>query len=116
KAKSKEHNVRFVSVPGGGVSKAVYFPIVPTRIGDVMLSAVAQSAKAGDAVEQILRVESEGYRVERNVPLVIDLTGKDAGNSSDRFKKQVKMHFPVDAVEGSRRARVDIIGIATILL
>lgn len=55
--KSKKHNVRMISVPSGGVSKAVYFPIVPTKIGDVMLSVIAQSAIAGDAVEQVLRVE-----------------------------------------------------------
>lgn len=46
-----------ISVPSGGISKAVYFPIVPTRIGEIFLSIVAQSAKAGDAVEQILKVE-----------------------------------------------------------
>lgn len=55
--KGKKHNVRLMSIPGGGVSKAVYFPIVPTKIGDVMLSVMAQSAIAGDAVEQVLRVE-----------------------------------------------------------
>ncbi|EJW70689.1 hypothetical protein WUBG_18404, partial [Wuchereria bancrofti] len=55
--KDKKYNVRLISVPSGGVSKAVYFPIVPTKIGDVILSVTAQSAIAGDAVEQVLRVE-----------------------------------------------------------
>lgn len=49
--------MRSISIPSGGVSKAVYFPIVPTKIGDVILSVTAQSAVAGDAVEQVLRVE-----------------------------------------------------------
>lgn len=57
-SKSKNYNMRLISVPGGGVSKAVYFPIVPTQIGEVKLSVVAQSAKAGDAIEQPLKVEA----------------------------------------------------------
>lgn len=55
--KGKKHNVRLISVPSDGVFKAVYFPIVPTKIGDVIISVTAQSALAGDAVEQVLRVE-----------------------------------------------------------
>lgn len=107
----KNYNVRLVSVPGGGISKAVYFPIVPTQIGMVKLSLVAQSAQAGDAVEERLRVEPEGYRVERNVPVVIDLTNTDAniGNGT-QFSRTVEMHFPTDVVEGSKKARVDVIG------
>lgn len=44
-------------MPGGGVSKAVYFPIAPTQIGDLRLRVEARSAQAGDAVEQPLKVE-----------------------------------------------------------
>uniref|UniRef100_A0A914DPR9 Uncharacterized protein n=1 Tax=Acrobeloides nanus TaxID=290746 RepID=A0A914DPR9_9BILA len=107
----KSYNVRLVSVPGGGISKAVYFPIVPTQIGMVKLSIVAQSAQAGDAVEERLRVEPEGYRVERNVPVVIDLTNTDAssGNGS-QFSRSIEMHFPNDVVDGSKKARIDVIG------
>uniref|UniRef100_A0AAF5RX59 TEP1-F n=1 Tax=Wuchereria bancrofti TaxID=6293 RepID=A0AAF5RX59_WUCBA len=105
--KDKKYNVRLISVPSGGVSKAVYFPIVPTKIGDVILSVTAQSAIAGDAVEQVLRVEPEGYRVDRNTLVMIDLTQT---NDSVEIKKQIDMQFPVDAVEGSRKARFDVIG------
>ncbi|VIO95510.1 Uncharacterized protein BM_BM11471 [Brugia malayi] len=105
--KDKEYNVRLISVPSGGVSKAVYFPIVPTKIGDVILSVTAQSAIAGDAVEQVLRVEPEGYRVDRNTLIMIDLTQT---NDSTEIKKQIDMQFPRDAVEGSRKARFDVIG------
>ncbi len=55
--RSKDYNLRTVSVPGGGISKAVYFPIVPTTVGNVKLSVNAQAGQAGDAVEQVLRVE-----------------------------------------------------------
>uniref|UniRef100_A0A915PPC2 Alpha-2-macroglobulin domain-containing protein n=1 Tax=Setaria digitata TaxID=48799 RepID=A0A915PPC2_9BILA len=106
-AKSKMHNIRMISVPGGGVSKAVYFPIVPTKIGNLMLSVTAQSAKAGDAVEQVLRVEPEGYRVDRNIPVLIDLT---ENNSSSEVKKQIEMQFPFDVVDGSKSARFEVIG------
>uniref|UniRef100_A0A1I8AIS1 NTR domain-containing protein n=1 Tax=Steinernema glaseri TaxID=37863 RepID=A0A1I8AIS1_9BILA len=104
--KDKNYNVRILSVPGGGVSKAVYFPIVPTKIGYVKLSIVAQAAQAGDAVEMPLKVEPEGYRVDRNVPVIIDLAGGKVNN----FSKEIDLQFPNDAVDGSRRARVDIVG------
>lgn len=55
--RSKDYNIRTVSVPGGGVSKAVYFPILPTMVGNVKLSVNAQAGQAGDAVEQVLKVE-----------------------------------------------------------
>ncbi|EJD75505.1 A-macroglobulin complement component family protein [Loa loa] len=105
--KSKKYNVRFISVPSGGVPKAVYFPIAPTKIGDVILSVTAQSAIAGDAVEQVLRVEPEGYRVDRNTLVMVDLTQT---NGSTEIKKQIEMHFPTDAVEGSKKARFEVIG------
>lgn len=105
----KNYNVRYVSVPGGGGSKAVYFPIVPTEIGNVKLSVLAQAGHAGDAVEIPLRVEPEGYRVDRNVPVVIDLT-PTGNNSANGFQKTVELQFPSDYVEGSRKARIDVIG------
>lgn len=100
----KNYNVRTVSVPGGS-SKAVYFPIVLTDIGRIKLNVLAQASQAGDAVEELLRVEPEGYRVERNVPMVIDLK-----NNGSAFNKSVELQFPSDAVKGSQKARVDLIG------
>uniref|UniRef100_A0A183BVF1 TEP1-F n=1 Tax=Globodera pallida TaxID=36090 RepID=A0A183BVF1_GLOPA len=69
----KSYNMRYVLVPGG-VSRAVYFPIVFTDVGQLRLHVVAQADQAADALEQTLRVEPEGYRVDRNVPLIVDLT------------------------------------------
>lgn len=46
-----------MTVPGGGASKAVYFPIIPRIIGDVPLHVTAISSAAGDAVQQPLKVE-----------------------------------------------------------
>ncbi|WKX89877.1 hypothetical protein Q1695_009039 [Nippostrongylus brasiliensis] len=100
----RNYNIRSVSVPGGGVSKAVYFPIVPTQIGMVKLTVTAQAGQGGDGVEEPLRVEPEGYRVDRNVPVVIDLT------NSTEFEKTVQLLWPSDVVEGSQKATFELIG------
>lgn len=55
--------------------------------------------------------QPEGYRVDRNVPIIIDFSKKSI-NSSAEFEKTIDLQFPKDAVEGSRRARLDIIGIS----
>ncbi|KAL3104745.1 hypothetical protein niasHT_027847 [Heterodera trifolii] len=129
----KSYNVRFLSVPGGGVSRAVYFPIVFTDVGQLRLNVVAQADQASDALEQTLRVEPEGYRVDRNVPLIVDLSssattpspthasessqpqasngsGGMATAASAPYRKVVDLQFPADHVLGSRKARVDVIG------
>uniref|UniRef100_A0A1I7RL95 A2M_recep domain-containing protein n=1 Tax=Bursaphelenchus xylophilus TaxID=6326 RepID=A0A1I7RL95_BURXY len=100
----KASNVAYVSVPGGGISKAVYFPIVLTEIGQIKLHVVAQADHAADAVEELLTVEPEGYRVDRNVPMAIDLS------ANGTVQKTIKMDFPSDAIEGSKKARIDVIG------
>ncbi|CAD5206260.1 unnamed protein product [Bursaphelenchus okinawaensis] len=100
----KASNVVYVSVPGGGISKAVYFPIVLTEVGHVKLHVVAQADHAADAVEEVLRVEPEGYRVDRNVPMALDLS------SNGTVQKSIKMDFPSDAIEGSKKAKIDVIG------
>ncbi|CAJ0956760.1 unnamed protein product, partial [Mesorhabditis belari] len=102
--KDSKASMRLVSVPGGGVSKAVYFPIEPRKIGEIKLHVQAIGGKAGDAVEMPLKVEPEGYRVDRNEPVVIDL------NNQSTFSKTIPLKFPADVVEGSQKARVDIIG------
>jgi hypothetical protein len=97
----------------------------------IKLSVVAQAgAAAGDAVEQFIRVEPEGYRVNKNVPLIVDLSSRGfstsppkAGNQTTQpspsteppstggqFKRTVDMQWPSDFVQGSRRASVEVIG------
>lgn len=67
---------------------------------------MAQASQAGDAVEELLRVEPEGYRVERNVPMVVDLKN----NNGSIFHKSVELQFPEDAVKGSQKVRIDLVG------
>ena len=126
----KNYNVRTIGVPGG-TSRAVYFPIVLTRIGRVRLHVLAQAGQAADAVEEQLRVEPEGYRIERNVPMVVELNDAAAASKSEAtnapaadgasspspsisaasnaFNRTVELQIPSDAIEGSVRARVDVI-------
>uniref|UniRef100_A0A0K0G480 CD109 antigen (inferred by orthology to a human protein) n=1 Tax=Strongyloides venezuelensis TaxID=75913 RepID=A0A0K0G480_STRVS len=126
-------NKRIISVPGGGISKAVYFPIVFNEVGDIMLNVLAQSQNAGDAVEMPIKVEPEGYRVDRNIPLVMELNNdtneeevnhEDTDNNTEdvekpknesttktyKYTKTVNMIFPSDSVQGSKFAKIDVIG------
>ncbi|PIC54696.1 hypothetical protein B9Z55_003841 [Caenorhabditis nigoni] len=100
-----QQNVRVVSVAGGGTSKAVYFPIVPSSIGEIPVHISAIASQGGDAVEMNLRVDPQGYRVDRNIPFVIDMNN----NSSD-FSKTIELIWPNDVVDGSQKARIDVIG------
>uniref|UniRef100_A0A1I7UIB2 TED_complement domain-containing protein n=1 Tax=Caenorhabditis tropicalis TaxID=1561998 RepID=A0A1I7UIB2_9PELO len=99
-----QQNVRVVSVAGGGTSKAVYFPIVPSSIGEIPVHVSAIASQGGDAVEMNLRVEPQGYRVDRNIPFVIDM------NNNTDFSKTIELIWPNDVVDGSQKARLDVIG------
>uniref|UniRef100_A0A8R1HWJ0 TEP1-F n=1 Tax=Caenorhabditis japonica TaxID=281687 RepID=A0A8R1HWJ0_CAEJA len=99
-----QQNVRVVSVAGGGTSKAVYFPIVPSALGEIPVHVSAIASQGGDAVEMNLRVEPQGYRVDRNIPFVVDL------NNSTEFTKSLELVWPSDVVDGSQKARLDVIG------
>jgi CD109 antigen len=61
-------------------------------------------------LEQTLRVEPEGHRIDRNVPLIVDLSVQEAETTP--FKHSIQMQFPAqnEVVPGSRRGRVDLIG------
>nr|CAD2188921.1 unnamed protein product [Meloidogyne enterolobii] len=123
---------RSLSVPGGGGTRAVYFPLKFTEIGQIRLSLQGRAEQANDAIEQTLLVEPEGYRVDRNIPLVIDLsqtttlttTTTEANEQqniqtpelqqqqqqSPQFHQILEMQFPADYVTGSRKARFELIG------
>ncbi len=51
--------------------------------------------------------QPEGYRVDRNKPVVIDLSGADKNFLSD----SVQIDIPTDIVEDSAAARFELIGI-----
>uniref|UniRef100_A0A1I8BTY6 NTR domain-containing protein n=1 Tax=Meloidogyne hapla TaxID=6305 RepID=A0A1I8BTY6_MELHA len=120
---------RSLSVPGGGGTRAVYFPLKFTEIGQIRLSLQGRAEQANDAIEQTLLVEPEGYRVDRNIPLVIDLsqittlttttetneqniqtTEIQQQQQTPQFHQTLEMQFPADYVTGSRKARFELIG------
>lgn len=103
----KNYNVRQVEVPAGGGSKAVFFPIRPTIVGDLKLKATAYgSGGASDAVLETLLSEAEGVPLFFNKPLLVDLT------QETRFKHQVEMSPPANTsiVPGSERTEVSMVG------
>jgi hypothetical protein len=59
---------------------------------------------ASDRIQQPLKVEPEGYRVDRNVPVMIDLS------TQQTFSKTVVLDYPKTAVEGSPKATVSVAG------
>ncbi|XP_071086862.1 CD109 antigen-like [Haliotis cracherodii] len=87
-----------------GEAKAVYFPIVPSIIGDVDIEVSARTPAAADAVKRQLRVKAEGVRRERNIPVLVDLT------SESEFSKTIKVSSPPGLVEGSERVRLTVTG------
>ena len=70
----------------------------------IKLSIFAQGNEISDAIEQYLRVEPDGYRVNINVPLVIDLS------KAKHFNKTIKFKWPKGFIQGSRHASFDVIG------
>ena len=70
----------------------------------ITLSIVARGSEISDAIEQYLRVEPDGYRVNMNVPLVIDLS------KAKHFNKTIKFKWPKGLIQGSRHASFDVIG------
>jgi CD109 antigen len=108
KAKLAAMNTRIVKVKGGGGSAAVFFPIVPTVMGSVPLEVEAIGSRgAGDRLRKRLLVEPEGFRVEGNLPVTIDLSKKAS------FKRVLEADIPTKDpgfVKGSVRTRVSLIG------
>ncbi|KAF7638767.1 CD109 antigen [Meloidogyne graminicola] len=126
---------RSISVPGGGVTKAVYFPLKFTEIGHVRISLQGKTEQESDAIEHTLLVEPEGYKINKNVPLIIDLsqpiktTTTEINNNNNeeediqlnelkqksqqqlpQFHQIIEMQFPADYVPGSRKAHFEVIG------
>ncbi|XP_046369856.2 CD109 antigen-like [Haliotis rufescens] len=89
---------------GPGEAKAVYFPIIPSIIGDVDIEVSARTPAAADAVKRQLRVKAEGIRKEQNIPVLVDLT------SDKTFSKTIKVSSPPGLVEGSERVRLTVTG------
>lgn len=98
------YNSRQVTVGGQAKQSAdVFFPIVPTVIDNVKLSLRATAGATVDRLERNLLVEPEGYMIEINKPVTVDL------NSNSTFYQTVLMDVPAEIVPGSERADVSVI-------
>ncbi|CAI5439953.1 unnamed protein product [Caenorhabditis angaria] len=109
-----QENIRVVSVAGSGATKPVYFPIVPSQIGEINITIAAISAdgKIGDAVSEVLRVEPQGYKVSRNIPFIIDLSTQNSTTTNFDLPPVLtkSLEWPSDLVDASEKARIEIIG------
>ncbi|XP_065833656.1 CD109 antigen-like [Oscarella lobularis] len=86
-------------------SVAVYFAVIPTKIGRIPIKVTAQSTSAADAVERQLLVEPEGRKLEYTRNLFIRLD-----NSANQLQENLLLVVPPDSVDGSSKAAVTIIG------
>ncbi|XP_013776899.1 CD109 antigen-like isoform X2 [Limulus polyphemus] len=57
-----------------GRSLVVYFPIVPTKLGDINVTVVAKTQVSKDKVTKTIRVESDGVPQPRHTSLLLDLS------------------------------------------
>ncbi|XP_045204949.2 CD109 antigen-like isoform X1 [Mercenaria mercenaria] len=94
---------RFVKINPNSAA-AVYFPIIPKKIGKIKVQAHAQSLYAADAVEKQLLVKPEGTPHEYNIPTLINL------KQTPNFSTTIPISFPVATVKGSERVLVTVVG------
>ncbi|XP_060558291.1 CD109 antigen-like [Ruditapes philippinarum] len=87
-----------------GRATAAFFPIVPTAIGKIKITIIADSSKFKDTVIKYLRVESEGAPRDIAYPILIDLSHGTA------FETHMDLNYPPNTVEGSQRMKISLIG------
>ncbi|XP_052244580.1 pregnancy zone protein-like [Dreissena polymorpha] len=83
---------------------ALYFPIIPTKLGLIDISVRAQTTMMAEHVVKKLFVEVEGSPREYNVPFVLDL--KTEGTQT----KKINVEYPLRTVPGSGRVKVTAVG------
>ncbi|XP_060581969.1 CD109 antigen-like isoform X2 [Ruditapes philippinarum] len=83
---------------------AVYFPIIPRKIGLVDINVQAKTPIQADAVKKKLLVEAEGTPREYNLPILVDL------RNSGTVTKTVNTEYPLRTVKGSERITATVIG------
>ncbi|XP_060581970.1 CD109 antigen-like, partial [Ruditapes philippinarum] len=83
---------------------AVYFPIVPRKIGLVDINVQAKTPIQADAIKKKLLVEAEGTPREYNLPIVVDL------RNYGTVTKTVNTEYPLRTVKGSERMTATLIG------
>ncbi|XP_062981026.1 CD109 antigen [Elgaria multicarinata webbii] len=96
-------NQRSVRVPSED-GKTVIFPIKPKQIGEIPIRVTAISPVVSDAIFQQVLVKAEGLEQFHSQALLLDLSQKS------NLVETLDFTFPSDAVPGSERVQVTVIG------
>jgi CD109 antigen len=107
---SKYSNMRKIKVKGGGGTESVYFPIVPTTVGDVKILVKAFGQSTQDAIEKSLLVEPEGVRLFFNKPVIIDLSKAVAGTFNQTISTRTPPAILTSIIKGSESIEFSLIG------
>lgn len=104
KRSSQQSETRLIRIPAeDGV--AVSFLITPRKLGHIDIRVIAQSEFAGDGVVKKLLVKPEGQVQHFNEALLVNL-----GETQGRFKRNVSIEVPPNAVAGSQKVFVSAVG------
>lgn len=96
---------KFVSIPAQDGS-SVSFLITPKRLGPIEIKVTATTNTAGDSVVKKLLVKPEGQAQYFNQAVLVD--GRES--TSNGVKKDVLISIPNNAVQGSERVTISVIG------
>lgn len=101
---SHKNQVTKTVIAKPNVGSSVSFTIKPKKVGNIKIKVVAQSAVAGDGVEQLLLVEPEGITQFMNKAFFVDL------RNTKEFKTKFTIDIPKNAVPDSTKIEVSAIG------
>lgn len=101
---SSSSESRLVNIPPeDGVS--VSFLIQPRKLGHIDIRVLAQGEFAGDAIVKKLLVKAEGQVQHFNKAMLLNLSGPQSV-----VKRNVSIEVPANAVEGSQKVFVAVVG------
>lgn len=103
KLDNKTKMTKFVAVKSND-GTSVNFTVKPLKAGNIKIKVTATSGVAGDGLEQMLIVESEGVTQYMNKALFIDL------RNVKEFKTNFSIEIPENAVPDSTKIEVSAIG------
>lgn len=85
-------------------AKSISFLILPKKIGNVVIKAVAATHLAGDTVEKVLLVEPPGATVRVNRGFLLDL------GSKSQLKENITIDIPKNSIHESILIEVSVVG------
>ncbi|XP_055917708.1 thioester-containing protein 1 allele R1-like [Eupeodes corollae] len=94
---------KYISIPSNS-TMTLSFLIRPNKIGDIVLNITAECALANDKLQQILKVEPEGVRINVNEAVLMYL--KEYNEKNVNFN----IDLPQDAVPDSESIELSVVG------